>query len=49
MRLLIGALFAVGLVLAGADGQWFPWINLAGTACIVAAVPLSWAVLEFEE
>lgn len=25
-----GILFVLGLMLAGSDGDWFPWINFAG-------------------
>jgi len=27
---ILGTLFAAGIVLAGSDGDWFPWINGAG-------------------
>jgi len=27
---LAGTLFATGIILAGSDGDWFPWINWAG-------------------
>jgi uncharacterized membrane protein len=27
---IAGVLFAAGIILAGSDGDWFPWINLAG-------------------
>ena len=27
---IMGILFAAGIILAGSDGGWFPWINLAG-------------------
>jgi len=27
---IMGTLFAAGIMLAGSDGDWFPWINGAG-------------------
>ncbi len=27
---ILGILFAAGIILAGSDGGWFPWINWAG-------------------
>lgn len=30
MDFIMGALFAAGLLLAGSDGAWFPWLNFAG-------------------
>ena len=27
-------LFCAGLLLAGSDGEWFPWQNLAGAAML---------------
>lgn len=27
---LMAILFCAGILLAGSDGGWFPWINLAG-------------------
>lgn len=29
-NLIMGLLFAVGLLIAGSDGEWFPWINGVG-------------------
>ena len=36
---ILGTVFAIGLVLAGSDGNWFPWLNLFG-AGLIAAVGL---------
>jgi hypothetical protein len=37
-----GIFFITGLILAGSDGTWFPWVNLAG-ACIFSLSPvLAW-------
>lgn len=30
MRWILGALIFFGLALAGSEGEWFPWANLAG-------------------
>ena len=32
---LLAALFMGGLLIAGSDGQWFPWANFAGIALLV--------------
>ena len=34
---IFGIMFATGLILAGSDGEWFPWVNLVGVAMIGAA------------
>ena len=31
---ILGTLFAAGIILAGSDGGWFPWINWAGIAVL---------------
>jgi len=33
-----GGAFAVGIALAGSDGDWFPWINIAGVILIWASL-----------
>lgn len=30
----LGSLFVSGLLLAGAEGEWFPYINLAGVVLL---------------
>lgn len=40
-------LFSAGVLLAGADGPWFPWINIAGIVVfglVIAAVHTDRAV-----
>ena len=37
MNWIFGILFAAGIILAGSDGEWFPWINGAGL-CVLALV-----------
>lgn len=32
--LALAILFGIGIVLAGSDGGWWPWINLTGVALI---------------
>jgi len=44
MKVLIGILFTVGLLIAGSDGPWFPWVNVIGAVIMSAAVPLSWMI-----
>jgi len=34
MKYFIGMLFAIGLIVASSDGEWFPWFNLFGIALI---------------
>ena len=38
---LTGILFTTGLILAGSDGPWFPWVNLAGVGIFALTVPLA--------
>jgi hypothetical protein len=38
MLYLIGFVCFVGVLLAGSDGPWFPWPNLAGTLIFAGAV-----------
>jgi hypothetical protein len=26
----LGFMFALGLIIAGSDGEWFPWLNFIG-------------------
>lgn len=33
----LGILFSIGLVIAGSDGDWFPWVNLSGLLLILSA------------
>ena len=30
----LGFMFALGLIIAGSDGEWFPWINFIGVLMI---------------
>ncbi len=34
-RALPGVMFCFGLVLAGSDGDWFPWPNFVGVGMLV--------------
>ena len=43
MTTFAALMFVVGIVLAGADGPWFPWINLIG----MILVPLSFALISY--
>jgi len=27
---ILGTLFVIGILIAGSDGDWFPWFNIAG-------------------
>lgn len=38
MQHLAVILFMAGLILAGSDGEWFPWINFAGLGMIGVVV-----------
>jgi len=38
----IAVCFISGLILAGSDGAWFPWLNLVGMVVFGAIVPLTW-------
>jgi len=40
MLILIGTLFTTGLLLAGAEGPCFPWLNYFGVAMFGASVML---------
>ena len=35
---LLAGLFLAGIVIAGSDGDWFPWVNLCGLALSGVAV-----------
>lgn len=37
MKLLIGLLFFAGIMVAGSEGDWWPWANIAGVAVTAAA------------
>jgi len=39
---LIAVCFVLGLILAGSEGAWFPWLNLVGLVVFGAIVPLTW-------
>ena len=41
MLILIGTLFTTGLLLAGAEGPYFPWLNLFGVAMFGASIMLA--------
>jgi len=32
----LASLFTFGILLAGSDGDWFPWINFAGAAMLAS-------------
>jgi hypothetical protein len=32
MQTILAFLFLLGIVIAGSDGDWFPWINIGGLA-----------------
>ena len=34
-KFLMAFLFVAGISLAGSDGVWFPWPNLAGVALVI--------------
>jgi len=38
MQNVLAGLFLVGIVIAGSDGDWFPWVNLGGLALSGVAV-----------
>jgi hypothetical protein len=38
MKQIAVALFMAGLILAGSDGEWFPWINFAGLGMMAIVV-----------
>jgi hypothetical protein len=27
---ILGAMYGAGILIAGSDGNWFPWFNIAG-------------------
>jgi len=35
-EIIITLFFFGGVILCGADGSWFPWINLVGLAMVAA-------------
>jgi len=40
MNWLAALLLVIGLGLAGADGAWFPWINLVGVGLLIGFAAL---------
>jgi len=38
--ILAVAMFVLGLILVMNEGQWFPWVNLFGTALVGATAVL---------
>lgn len=44
MKILVGLLFAGGILIAGSDGPWFPWVNVIGAFVVGMVVPLSWMI-----
>jgi|GEM_PF-3138724 len=30
----LGIIFSLGLIIAGSDGEWFPWINFFGVSML---------------
>jgi hypothetical protein len=41
MKSLTAVCFMLGLAMAGSDGVWFPWVNVAGVLVFTAVYPLS--------
>lgn len=39
-----GTIFAFGIILAGQDGPWFPWVNFIGLA-MMFFVAVKWSAL----
>ena len=39
---LAGIVFLIGLILAGSDGTWFPWVNFAGVIVFSLSPVLAW-------
>jgi hypothetical protein len=37
MTQTLGLIFFAGIMVAGSDGAWFPWANMAGLAVTIAA------------
>ena len=42
MIYIIGTIFFIGIVLAGSDGPYFPWPNMAGI--VLFAISGLWAI-----
>jgi hypothetical protein len=38
LKTLTGIAFAAGIILAGSDGPFFPWPNLAGTVVFFSSI-----------
>ncbi len=41
MKQTLGLLFFTGIMIAGSDGAWFPWANIAGLAVAAACCRLT--------
>jgi hypothetical protein len=41
MKYLMALLLIAGIALAGSDGEWFPWGNLAGVGILAAVAVLA--------
>lgn len=39
---LAGLTFVIGLILAMSEGQFFPWLNLAGVGIFCLTAVLAW-------
>ncbi len=42
MKAIIALCFCLGLILAGSEGPYFPWINLAGVGLFSFCPVLMW-------
>jgi hypothetical protein len=42
MKILTAICFVFGLVLAMSDGQWLPWVNLAGVFIFSLSPVAAW-------
>lgn len=50
MQNLLAGLFLLGIVIAGSDGTWFPWINIGGlTLSAITVVIINRIYTEREE
>jgi len=41
LKALTGIAFAAGIILAGSDGPWFPWVNWLGVGIFSLSVPMA--------
>jgi hypothetical protein len=46
MKLLTAICFITGILLAGQNGSWFPWINYLGGFIFALTVPLAARIKE---